>query len=147
MKYSKVTGTYLNFETGQRISTGNSYASQEFVNENKELRIQTFENGKTIRTALHLKAPKYLEFTSSSDDERIPVITGHFFSDDYEECVLSSSLSEQKIAIAGVVTKIDAKHALSTKTLIDSSGKTVGIMQEQIELISEAEFLSALDLK
>ncbi|MCB0369939.1 MAG: hypothetical protein KDD45_11015, partial [Bdellovibrionales bacterium] len=144
VKYSKISGTFLNFQNGQRISTGISYSSQELHSAQKELVIKTYENNKVIETHLLLKGPKSLEFTSRSDDPRIPVITGEFFSSDYEDCILKSSLPDKKIDISGVVTKIDLKHGLSTKTLTDSSsGKVTGIMQEHVELISEAEFKAA----
>lgn len=148
VKYSKISGTFLNFQNGKRISTGISYSSQEFRSTQKELVIKTYENNKVIETHLLLKGPKSLEFTSQSDDSRIPVITGEFFNSDYEECILKSSLPDKKVDISGVVTKIDLNHALSTKTLTDSSsGKITGIMQEQVELISEADFKNALNLK
>jgi hypothetical protein len=148
MKYSKISGTFLNFQTGQRVNTGISHSSQEFRQAQKELVIKTYENNKTIETHLLLKGPRLLEFISQSDDPRVPVITGEFFSSDYEECILKSSLPDKNISISGAVTKIDMKHALSTKTLTDStSGKITGIMQEQIELISENEFKAALNLE
>lgn len=148
IKYSKISGTFLNFQNGQRINTGISYSSQQFDSDHKELVIKTYENNKIIETHLILKEPKFLEFTSRSDDPRIPVITGEFFSPDYEDCILKSALPDKKIDINGVVTKLDSKRAISTKTLIDSSsGKITGIMQEQVELISEAEFKSSLNLK
>jgi hypothetical protein len=148
IKYSKISGTFLNFKNGQRVSTGISYSSQEFRPAQNELVIKTYENNKVIETHLRLKGPKSLEFTSQSDDPRIPVIAGEFFSSDYDECILKSSLPDKKIDIGGVVTKIDLNHALSTKTLTDSaSGKITGIMQEQVELISEANFKNALNLK
>lgn len=148
VRYSKISGTFLNFQNGQRISTGISYSSQELRSDQKELVIKTYENNKVIETHLLLKGPKSLEFIGQSDDPRIPVITGEFFSSDYEDCILKSSLPEKNIAISGVITKIDLKHALSTKTLADSSsGKIMGIMQEQVELISETEFRTVLNLK
>ncbi|MFL5815649.1 MAG: hypothetical protein ACJ763_18915 [Bdellovibrionia bacterium] len=148
VKYSKISGIFLNFQNGQRISTGISYSSQEFRSAQKELVIQTYENNTVIETHLLLKGPKSLEFISRSNDPRIPVITGEFFNSDYEECILKSSLPDKNISISGIVTKIDLKHALSTKTLTDSSsGKITGIMQEQVELISESEFKAALNLK
>jgi hypothetical protein len=148
VKYSKISGTFLNFQNGQRISTGISYSSQEVRSAQKELVIKTYENNKVIETHLLLKGPKSLEFISQTDDPRIPVITGEFFNSDYEECILKSSLPDKQIDISGIVTKLDMKYALSTKTLIDSpSGKIAGIMQEQIELISETEFMAALNLK
>jgi hypothetical protein len=147
MKYSKISGTFLNFQNGQRINTGISYSSQEFRSDQKELIIKTYENSKVIETHLILKGPKYLEFISRTDDPRIPAITGEFFNSEYEECILKSALPDKKIDIDGVVTKVDLKHALSTKALTDSSGKITGIMQEQVELISESDFKSAIDLK
>lgn len=144
MKYSKISGTYLNFLTGQRISTGVSYSSQEYRQAQHEVVITTYENSKVIETRLILSGPDYLEFSSQSDDARIPIITGRFFNSEFEDCILKSSLPEKKIEISGVVTKIDLNHALSTKTLSDSSGKTVGVMQEQVELISEADFKTAV---
>ena len=148
VKYSKISGTFLNFQNGQRISTGTSYSSQVFNLDQKELVIKTYVNNKVIETHLILEGPSFLNFTSRSDDPRIPVITGEFLNSDYEDCILKSYLSDKKIDISGVVTKIDAKHAISTKTLTDSLSRNItGIMQEQIELISESEFNTALKLK
>lgn len=148
MKYSKISGTFLNFQTGQRIDTGVTYSSQELRSAQHDIVIKTYENNKIIETHLRLKGPKYLEFDSQSDDPRIPVITGEFLNSDYEECILKSTLPDKTIDIDGVFTKLDLKHALCTKTLTDSSsGKIVGMMQERVELISEADFKTALNLK
>jgi hypothetical protein len=148
IKYSKITGTFLNFQNGQRIDTGISFSSQKLDSEQKVLIIKTYQNNKVIETHLILKGPKFLEFTSRSDDPRIPVITGEFFSSDFEDCILKSALPDKSIDIYGVVTKIDLNRAVSLKTLTDSAtGKIIGIVQEQVELISEAEFKVALKIK
>ena len=105
MKYSKISGTFLNFQNGQRIDTGTSYSSQYFDSDKKELVIKTYEHSKFIETHLMLKEPKWLEFTSRSDDPRIPVIIGEFFNTDYEDCILSSSLTDKNVDISGVVTR------------------------------------------
>lgn len=65
MKYSKISGTFLNFQNRQRINTGIFFSSQEFNSDQKELIIKTYENSKVIETHLLLKGPKYLEFTTS----------------------------------------------------------------------------------
>lgn len=147
MRYSKISGTFLNFATGQHLETGVSYSSQKLLPDQHELLTMTYESDRVIETRFILKAPEYLEFSSVSDDARIPVITGRFLNTDYEECVLKASLTDKKVDINGVVTKLDVKHGLSTKVLTDSNGKTVGIMQERVELISEEDFKKAVNPK
>ncbi len=148
MKYSKITGTLLNFQNGQRMDTGVAYSSQETNSEKHQIVIRTYENKKIIETVLTLEGPDFLSFRSHSDDVRIPMITGRFWSSDYEDSVLSATLTDQKISISGVITKLDPLHALSTKTLTEiSSGKVVGVMQERIQLISESEFKAAVHSK
>ncbi len=148
MKYSKITGTLLKFDASQRFNTGISYSSQETKAEDHKIILITFENHKKIETVMKLDGTNFLDFTTHSDDPRIPMISGHFFNSEYEDCVLTATLPDQKIKVNGVVTKIDKTHAFSTKTLSDSStGQTVGIMQERIELISSEEFEKATRLE
>lgn len=148
MKYTKIKGTYLNFQTGKKMETGILYSKQEQQLTGHRIIIHTYENGRVIETILTLQGPDFLDFESQSDDPRIPVITGRFLNTEYEESLLRSSLPDKKIDIHGVVTKLDDLHALSTKTLIDSSsGKVMGIMQEQVELISASAFKAALNLE
>ena len=121
------------------------HSSQETKSERHQIVIRTYQNKNRIETILGLDAPDFLDFRSQSDDARIPVITGRFLNADYEECLMSSTMSDQNITISGVVTKLDDSHALSTKTLSDSSsGKVIGVMQERVELILELEFQAAL---
>tara|TARA_B110001454_G_scaffold219204_1_gene252219 strand:- start:36611 stop:36964 length:354 start_codon:yes stop_codon:yes gene_type:complete len=114
MKYSKITGTFLDFQNGQRLDTGISFSSQKIDFKQKVLIIKTYESKKVIETHLILKGPRFLEFTSRLDDPGIPVVTGEFFSSDYEDCILKSGPPDKNIDINGVVTKIDRKHATST---------------------------------
>ena len=144
MKYTKITGTFLKFDGGQRIQTGTQYASQELKQADNKLIIRTFETTRVIETELMLAGPLSLDFSSKSDDPKIPLITGRFFDTNYEECVLNSKLPNQNISINGVVSKLDKDNALSTKTLTDStSGKIIGIMEERVELISQEAFEQA----
>ena len=148
MKYSKITGTLLKFEASQRLNTGLAYSSQETRAEDHKIIMITFENHKKIETVMKLEGTNFLDFTTHSDDPRIPMISGHFFNSDYEDCVLTATLPDQKLKVIGVVTKLDKTHGLSTKTLSNlSTGQTVGIMQERIELISVEEFEKATRLE
>jgi len=144
MKYTKISGVFLKFESGERLETRISYASQEMRLEQHEIIVRTFGNGKIIETHFALQGPKFLDFIAKSDDPKIPDMAGHFFNSDYEECILNARLPDQKVDVVGVVTKLDQSHAISTKTVTDaSSGKVVGIMQERIELIGETTFKAA----
>jgi hypothetical protein len=145
MKYSKIVGLFLNYETGKRIETGIQYSSQETNTADHQIVIRTYENGKVIITVLTLGGADFLDFKSQSDDRRIPKMTGRFLNSEYEESLITCVLTDKNINIAGVVTKLDAAHALSTKILTDiGSGKTLGVMQENIELISKSTFDSAI---
>jgi len=145
MKYTKISGTFLKFDGSQRIQTGVHYASQELKLADSKLVIRTFVPGNIIETEMLLDGPEKLDFKTTSDDPKIPVIVGTFFDSSYEECVMNSMLPEQKIAITGVVSKLDKDHGLSMKTLVDStSGKVVGIMEERVELISREAFEKAI---
>ncbi len=62
-----------------------------------------------IKTVLTLKGPEFLEYKSKSDDPRLPVSAGRFLN----------TLPDKKLNVSGVVTKLDQRHALSTKTLTD----------------------------
>ncbi len=142
MKYTKISGTFLKFDSGQRIETGVSYASQDI--RPPEIIAHTFANGKFLETVFELEGPGLLDFVARTNDSKTPDMIGHFFSSDYEDCVLSALIPEQKISVTGVVTKLDPTHALCTKTVSEiSSGKIIGIMQERVELITEAEFNAA----
>ena len=143
MKYSQITGTMLNFKTGERHETGTSFSSHEENTEKHIIIIRTFDNRRISETTLLLEAPDFLAFHSRSADPRMPVMTGRFWNSDHEECVLKATLSDQNIKIDGVVTKLDQTSALSTKTMTDHSGSTVAIMQERVKLISETEFKRA----
>jgi hypothetical protein len=148
MKFTKIVGTYLNYQTGKRLETGVQYSSQEINFLNHQVFIHTYENGKIISTVLTLEGDNFLDFKSKSDDPRIPTITGRFLNSDYEESLLNCVLTDKNISISGVVTKTDAAHALSIKTLTDvSTGKILGIMHENIESISESLFKTAIGAK
>jgi hypothetical protein len=148
VRYAKITGTFLNFQSGQRIPTGIQYSSQELKSGEHDVVIRTYENGKIIETHAALVAPDFLSFSSKSDDPRIPVITGRFLNLDYEESILNASLPDQKFNIAGAVTKLSDSSSISIKTLTDSStGKVIAIMQERMDFISESEFKSATNQK
>ena len=146
MRYTKITGTFLKFDSGQRLDTGVSYASQELRINQHELFVRTYGNGKQLETRFELQEPVYLNFVAKTDDATIPDMTGHFFNSDYEDCILSAELPNQKVSVSGVVTKLDQSHALSTKTVTSTStGKVVGVLQERIELVSEGEFKAAIN--
>lgn len=145
MKYTKISGTFLKFDSSQRVQTGIHYASQELKLAEGKLVVRTFMAEKIIETELFLVGHQRLEFKTVSDDPKIPIMTGKFFDADYEECVMKSALPDQNIVIDGVVSKLDKDHGLSTKTLVDaSSGKVIGIMQERVELISQEVFEKAV---
>ena len=144
MKFTKISGTFIKFDDGQSLNTGVAYASQELRIGQHEIIVKTFGHGKPIETRFSLQGPAFLDFVASSDDPKIPTMTGHFFSSDYEECIMSAILP-QNLTVNGVVTKVDQSHAISTKTLTDNaSGKIVGIVQERVELISEDSFKAAI---
>ena len=135
----------LNFESGKQFDTGVSYSSQETDLAQHKLTIRTYENKKVIKTVLTLEGTGYLKFRSQSDDPRIPVITGQYWSNDYEDCVLSTSLTDKNVKIDGVVSKLDSTTAISTKTLTNTvSGKIIAVMKERIELITESDFNAAI---
>lgn len=144
MRYSKITGTFLKFGTGERLETGVSYAIQELHLDQNKIVAVTFTNGKRLETQFSLSGPGALTFTATSDDPSIPEMRGQFLNGDYDECILSASFPAQKLRVEGVVTKLDSIHALGTKIVTESTGGTlVGIMQEKIELISADTFRAA----
>jgi hypothetical protein len=144
MRYTKITGTFLKFESGKRLDTGVSYASQELRLVQHEFIVHTFANGKQIKTQFLLQGPHFLDFVAKTDDPSIPDMSGHFLNSDYEECILNATLPDQNVTVSGVVTKLDQLHALSTKIVTEiTTGKVIGIMQEKIELISEDTFKTA----
>lgn len=148
MKYAKIVGTFLNFQNGDRLGTGIQYSRQETKMTERQILIQTYENDRIINTIFALEGADLLDFTSKSDDPRIPVIKGRFLNSDYEESLINCSLKDKGIDISGVVTKLDQTHALSIKTLTESSSrKIVGVIQERIELISESAFKMAVNLR
>lgn len=148
MKYTKISGAILDFRTGQRREEGVHYESHELKLAEHKILVHTYVENRVIETLFFLEDPDFLSFKTKSDDPMIPVITGRFLNADYEEGFLFSSLPEKKINISGSFTKLDPRHALSTKTLLDTtSGKIIAIVQERIELISESEFISATKSK
>lgn len=146
MRYTKIVGTFLKFENGQRLDAGIAYASQELKLDQNEIIVRTFGHGKPIETHFRLQGPKFLDFVATSDDPAIPEMTGHFLNSDYDECIVSASMPSQGVNVSGVVTKLDQANALSTKTITDlTSGRVVAILQERVEIISEESFKAATD--
>jgi hypothetical protein len=145
LRFTKISGTFLKFDDGKRLDTGAAYASQDLRLDEHEIVVKTFGHGKQIETRFVLQGPGFLDFVATSDDSKIPVMTGHFFNSDYDECVVTAVLPDQKLSVSGVLTKLDQVHALSTKTLTDTtSGKIVGIVLERAELITEDAFNAAI---
>ncbi len=144
MRYMKITVTFLNFDTGERSNIGTTYASYDLRIKDHEIVAKTFEKGKALETRFHLQTPEYLNFVAKTNDPSIPEMRGRFLNSDYEECIMNADFIEQKLSVNGILTKIDQSHALSVKTMTNSlTGKVVGIVQEQVELISEEAFLTA----
>jgi len=147
LRYTKISGTFVKFDGGQRVEIPIAFSSQDLRFERHEIVVRTFGHGKPIETTFRLQAPEFLDFVASSDDSKIPEMSGHFFNVDYEECVFSASLPEQKVYVSGILTKLDPSHAISTKTLTSDSGKIVAVLQERVELISEDAFRAAIQQK
>ena len=146
VRFTKISGTILNFKDGQRIPTGTHYASAETDVAKKMILIRTHALGKIIESKLQLQGSDDLDFSILSDDSSIPIITGRFLNSDYEEGISAASMPGKNINVVGSLTKLNDLSAVSIKTLLDAtSGKTIAVVQERIEQLSLAQFDQAVE--
>jgi hypothetical protein len=143
MKYVKTVNTFLNYGANLRQTAGGSYFTQDLKLEESRIDIRTFSGGKWIELQLLFDGPDKLDFKSVSSDPALPTMTGRFLDSRYEENISSTLIEDKKVVVTGTVTRLGESTAVSVKTITSlDTGKVVAVLQELIELITEAEFLA-----
>lgn len=145
LRYTKLTGTFLMLKSGRHFETGTSYTRQVINKAQNEIMVETHSQGKTTTVHFELSPPDFLEFSARSIDSQSPALQGRFLNTNYDECFFFSNLPAQNAVVSGALTKIDADHAISTKTVTSKTGEVLGILQDRIEVITKQEFESHIE--